>query len=88
MVGQEPSLFGGNMKRYLFLNQYNVVVHLIEGDHSQELIAQFLHDFGIMFGAVSVHEVPTDSNVWLGWTLEGGTFVNPAPIEVVENAAS
>lgn len=76
------------MKRYLFLNQDSIVVHLIEGDHSQELIAQFLHDFGILFGAVSVHEVSTDSDVWLDWTLEGETFVKPAPVEVIEDAAS
>ena len=81
MVAMEPSLSGGNMKRYLFLNQDNVVVHLIQGDHSQEVLDIFLHDFGILFNAVSVHEVGLDSDVWIDWTLEGDTFVKPAPIE-------
>jgi len=64
------------MKRYLFLNKENIVVHLVEGDHSQETMDQFLNDFGIMFNAVSYKEVDVLSNVWLDWTFNGESFVN------------
>lgn len=71
------------MKRYLFLNDQNTVVHLIEGNHTNENLDAFLHDFGILFGAVGYEEVDLPSNVWLGWTFDGDQFYAP-DLEQVE----
>ena len=67
------------MKRYLFTNESGRVVHLIEGEHSAETLALFLHDFGKLFSATQVHETEVSDGVWVGWTLDSGTFVAPPP---------
>jgi len=90
----EPSLSGTNMKRYLFTDESGKVVHLIEGDHSQEVIDAFKRDYWILFKATDVHEVSVESKVWLRWTWDGSEFIEPVTevvdpvIEVVEDAAS
>ena len=71
------------MKRYLFLNDQNKVVHLVEGNHSQELVDAFLRDFSIMFNAVGYEEVDLPSDVWIDWTFDGTSFIKPveSPVE-------
>jgi hypothetical protein len=84
MVATEPSSFGGDMKRYLFINDQNTVVHLIEGDHNAETLDVFLNDFGIIFGAIGYEEVDLPSDVWLDWTFDGESFNKPVletPVE-------
>lgn len=68
---------GGNMKRYLFLDDQNKVVHLVEGNHSQELMDAFLRDFSIMFNAVGYEEVDLPNDVWIDWTFDGTSFIKP-----------
>lgn len=83
MAATEPLLSGTNMKRYLFTDESGKVVHLIHGDHSQDVINAFKVDYRILFNATDVHEVELDSRVWLNWTWDGSEFI--APPELLNN---
>lgn len=87
MAATEQLLYGGDMKRYLFVNEQNTVVHLIEGNHSPETLDMFLHDFGILFGAVGYEEIDLPSDVWLDWTFDGSEFSKPV-VEVIEDVSA
>jgi hypothetical protein len=68
------------MKRYLFTDESGKVVHLIEGDHSQEVIDQFKRDYWTLFKAANVYEVSLESPVWINWTWNGSEFTAPPEI--------
>jgi hypothetical protein len=67
---------------YAFLNQDGVVVQAITGSLSAEQQAQFLHDYGLLFGASSVVEVAPDVIVWIGGLYSDGQFIPPTVPEL------
>jgi hypothetical protein len=66
--------------RYAFLNADSVVVNVISGTLDESQKAQFLRDYGILFGAVAVILVEANTAVWIGGSYTDGTF-NPPPTE-------
>jgi len=65
------------MIRYAFTNADNQVVNLIEGTLTSAQQAQFLRDYGVLFGAVAIVEVESDTAVWIGGSYTDGTFNEP-----------
>lgn len=63
--------------RYAFINAQDVVVNVIEGELSAAQQAQFLSDYGILFGAVAVIEVDAETPVWVGGSYTDGVFQAP-----------
>ena len=66
------------MNKYAFLNAQSVVVNVISGTLSATQQAQFLRDYGILFGAVAIVEVDAETPVWIGGSYTDGVFT-PAP---------
>jgi hypothetical protein len=64
--------------RYAFINAEGIVVNLIDGTLSAAQQAQFLRDYGILFGAVAIVQVDAETPVWVGGSYTDGVFT-PAP---------
>lgn len=64
--------------KYAFINAASIVVNCISGTLSASQQAQFLRDYGILFGAVAVIEVDAETPVWVGGSYTDGVFT-PAP---------
>ena len=64
-------------KRYAFLNAESIVVNCISGTLSEQQQAQFLRDYGILFGAVAIVEVEAETPVWIGGSYTDGVFNEP-----------
>ena len=62
---------------YAFTNAENLVVNVISGTLTESQQAQFLRDYGILFGAVAIVEVEPDTAVWIGGSYTDGTFTPP-----------
>ena len=67
--------------RYAFINAYNIVVQVITGALNQEQQAMFLRDYSVLFGAVGIIEVESETSVWIGGEYTGGQFLPPVVIE-------
>lgn len=65
--------------QYAFINSDSVVVNCISGDLTPEQQAQFLRDYGILFGAVAIIEVSAETPVWIGGSYTDGVFNEPEP---------
>ena len=63
--------------RYAFLNADSIVVNVISGALNAQQQAQFLRDYAILFGAVAIVGVETDTAVWIGGSYTDGTFTEP-----------
>ena len=63
--------------KYAFLNAENIVVNCISGTLSAAQKAQFLRDYAILFGAVAIVEVESDTAVWIGGSYTDGVFNEP-----------
>ena len=63
--------------KYAFLNAESIVVNVISGTLSAAQQAQFLRDYGIIYGAVAVIEIDAETRVWKGGAYTGGTFQEP-----------
>lgn len=66
-------------KRYAFVNADGIVVNVIDGELNTAQQAQFLSDYGILFGAVAIVEVEADTAIWIGGSYTDGVFNEPAP---------
>jgi len=64
--------------RYAFINADGIVVNLIVGALNASQQAQFLRDYGILFGAVAIVQVDAETPVWVGGSYTDGVFT-PAP---------
>ncbi len=64
-------------KRYAFINAENIVVQVITGALGAGQQAQFLRDYSVLFGAVAIISVETDTSVWIGGTYTDGVFTEP-----------
>ena len=64
-------------KRYAFLNAESIVVNCISGTLSAAQQAQFLRDYGILFGSVAILEVEAETPVWIGGAYTDGVFNEP-----------
>jgi hypothetical protein len=62
---------------YAFINADNLVVNVISGALDTQQQAQFLRDYGILFGATQIIEVGPDTAVWIDGTYSGGEFLPP-----------
>lgn len=67
------------MKQYAFINANSVVVQAISGVLNAAQQAQFLRDYGVLFGATVVVEVESDTAVWIGGSYTDGVFIAPPP---------
>jgi hypothetical protein len=63
--------------RYAFLNAESIVVNVISGALNAQQQAQFLRDYAILFGAVAIVEVESDTAVWIGGSYTDGVFTEP-----------
>lgn len=66
-------------KRYAFINAESIVVNVIDGTLDAAQQAQFLRDYGVLFGAVAIIEVDAETPVWVGGSYTDGVFNAPAP---------
>jgi hypothetical protein len=75
-------------KGYAFINAESVVVQLITGALNPSQQAQFLQDYGTLFGAVAIVSVEQDTVVYIGGSYTEGVFAlppQPEPLpEIVE----
>jgi hypothetical protein len=75
-------------KGYAFINAESVVVQLITGALNPAQQAQFLQDYGTLFGAVAIVAVEQDTVVYIGGSYTEGVFAlppQPEPLpEIVE----
>ena len=68
------------MKQYAFINADSQVVQVISGVLNSAQQAQFLRDYGVLFGAVAVLEVDAATAIWIGGSYTDGEFqAPPAP---------
>jgi hypothetical protein len=67
------------MKQYAFINADSVVVQAISGVLDAAQQAQFLRDYGILFGAVAIVEVESNTSIWIGGSYTDGVFTAPPP---------
>jgi hypothetical protein len=67
------------MKQYAFINADSVVVQAISGVLDAAQQAQFLRDYGILFGAVAIVEVESETSIWIGGSYTDGVFTAPVP---------
>ena len=65
------------MKQYAFINADSQVVQVISGVLNSAQQAQFLRDYGVLFGATVVVEVESDTAIWIGGTYTDGEFMPP-----------
>ena len=65
------------MTRYAFINADGTVVQVISGTLNDAQQAQFLRDYSVLFGAVAIVEVESDTMVWIGGTYTDGQFQPP-----------
>jgi len=63
--------------KYAFLNAESIVVNVISGTLSAAQQAQFLRDYGIIYGAVAVIEIDAETRVWKGGAYTDGVFNEP-----------
>jgi hypothetical protein len=75
---------------YAFVNAEMIVVQAIGGELDERQLAQFEHDYGILFGAEFYVPVLEDVTVWIGgrYNPENGAFAppEPQPTEETDNA--
>ena len=64
-------------KGYAFINAESVVVQLITGALNPSQQAQFLQDYGTLFGAVAIVAVEQDTVVYIGGSYTEGVFAPP-----------
>ena len=67
------------MKNTVFLDGQDRVVQVLVGSLDQQAQAVFLHDYGVLYGAVSLIEVERDVAVWIGGSYTDGQFLPPEP---------
>ena len=68
------------MNRYAFINAESIVVQVIVGRLDERTKQQFLHDYGVQFGAAAIIEVDAETPVWIGGSYTDGVFqAPPAP---------
>ena len=67
------------MKQYAFINADSVVVQAISGVLNSAQQAQFLRDYGVLFGATVVVEVDAETAIWIGGSYTDGVFIAPPP---------
>jgi hypothetical protein len=75
--------------RYAFISAESIVVQLIAGTLNEAQRQQFLRDYSVLFGAVAIVEVESDTMVWIGGIYTDGQFqppVQPEP-EVIEGTS-
>ena len=65
--------------RFAFINADGIVVQVIVGDLNEQQQAQFLRDYGALFGATAIVAVDADTSVWIGGSYTDGVFTAPAP---------
>ena len=70
-------------KKYAFINAEGLVVNVITGTLDAKTQAQFLSDYGTLFGAVAIVELEMDVCVWIGGSYTGGVFAEPPQPEPV-----
>ena len=74
--------------RYAFINADSIVVQVITGVLSDAQQAQFLRDYSVLFNAVAIVQLESDTMVWIGGTYTDGQFAappQPEPLpEIVE----
>jgi hypothetical protein len=63
--------------RYAFINAESIVVQLITGTLNDAQQAQFLRDYSVLFGAVAIVGVESDTMVWIGGSYTDGQFLPP-----------
>jgi hypothetical protein len=63
--------------RYAFINAESTVVNCITGAISEAQRAQFLADYGVLFGATAIIEISQDTPVWIGGSYTDGEFLPP-----------
>jgi hypothetical protein len=63
--------------RYAFIDANGIVVNVISGALSEAQQAQFLSDYGVLFGATQIVAVDADTSVWIGGSYTDGTFTAP-----------
>ena len=63
--------------KYAFINAESIVVNVISGTLNAQQQAQFLRDYGILFGAVAILEVEAETPVWIGGSYTDGVFNEP-----------
>lgn len=61
------------LPRFAFVNADGIVVNFIVGDLDEQQQAQFLRDYGILFGATQIILVDVDQTVWIGGTYDEST---------------
>ena len=64
-------------KKYAFINAESIVVNVITGTLDAKTQAQFLSDYGKIFGAIAVIELEMDVRVWIGGSYTDGVFAEP-----------
>jgi hypothetical protein len=63
--------------KYAFTNSEGMVVQLITGALNPAQQEMFLRDYSVLFGAVAIVEVESDTMVWIGGTYTDGQFQPP-----------
>jgi hypothetical protein len=63
--------------KYAFINAESRVVNVITGTLDAKTQAQFLSDYGTLFGAVAIIELEMDVRVWIGGSYTDGEFLPP-----------
>jgi hypothetical protein len=63
--------------KYAFTNSDGMVVQLITGALNPAQQEMFLRDYSVLFGAVAIVEVESDTMVWIGGTYTDGQFQPP-----------
>jgi hypothetical protein len=69
------------LPRFAFINADGIVVNCIVGELNEEQQAQFLHDYGILFGATEIIAVDATTTVWIGGSYTDGAFSPPSTQE-------
>jgi hypothetical protein len=67
--------------RYAFINADSIVVQLITGALNPAQQEMFLRDYSVLFGAVAIVEVESDTMVWIGGIYTDGQFQPPVQPE-------
>jgi len=65
------------MKQYAFINADSQVVQVISGVLNSAQQAQFLRDYGVLFGAEQIIAVDDATALWIGGTYTDGEFMPP-----------